>query len=233
MRQISDKVFAKEFLFNVEIANPLLPSPYAEYPFLVFENFLDDETCQEIIKQSSTDADTVDATLRSDSHTRDQKIRKTKIHTLSVTHQKYYDNAFDALRPEIEAFFSLSLSSATKTQVLEYTKGAFYKAHADDSSVLVSKSGEILGFKQVAPQRKLTSLLLLSEQVEVVKTAYQYSGGDLLFNYLQEVEGEILKLKAKMGTLIVFGSNPIYTHEVKPVTDGYRLTIAQWHDALL
>jgi SM-20-related protein len=33
--------------------------------------------------------------------------------------------------------------------------------------------------------------------------------------------------------LVVFASNPIYTHEVKEVKEGYRLTLVQWHDALL
>ena len=233
MKQISDKVFAKEFLFNVEIATPLLPSPYVEYPFLLIENFLDDETCQEIIDSTQVDADSVDAALRSSSNTLDKKIRKTKIHTLSPLSKKQYDTAFDALRPEIEAFFSLSLSNSTKPQLLEYTKGYFYKAHSDDSSVLVSKSGEIVGFKQVAPQRKITTLLFVSEQVEQPKTAYEFSGGSLLFNYFSGEDGKVLTLTPKMGSLIVFGSNPIYTHEVLPVTDGRRVSIAQWHDALL
>ena len=233
VRQISDKVFAKEFLFNVEIATPLLPSPYAEYPFLLIENFLDDESCQEIIDSTREDADSVDAALRSSSNTLDKKIRKTKIHTFSPLSQKQYDTAFDALRPEIETFFSLSLSSSTAPQLLEYTEGSFYKAHSDDSSVLVSKSGEIVGFKQVASQRKITTLLFVSDQVEDVQTPYEFSGGSLLFNYFSGEDGKVLTLRPKMGSLIVFGSNPIYTHEVLPVTDGRRVTVAQWHDAIL
>ena len=233
MHQISDKVFAEDFLFETEIATPLLPSPYEAFPFLVIENFLNEETCKEIIKSAQADNDATDAELRSNNETLDQKIRNTKIHKLTALHQKLYDEALNTIRPQIENFYSLSLTSSTKPQLLEYTKGSFYKAHSDDSSVLVDKSGNIMGFKQVAPQRKITTLLFVSEHSNRELSPYQFSGGELTFNYFKDSEGKELLLTPKMGTLIVFGSNPIYTHEVKVVEDGYRLTVAQWHDALI
>ncbi len=233
MHQISDKVFAEDFLFELDIATPLLPSPYEEFPFLVIENFLDENICKEIIETAKADSDATDAELRSSDETLNQKIRNTKIHKLTAQHQKLYDEALNTLRPKIEDFYSLSLTSATKPQLLEYTKGSFYKAHADDSSILVDKNGNIVGFKQVAPQRKVTTLLVVSEQGSDKLSPYQFSGGELTFNYFKDSEGQPLLFTPKMGTLIVFGSNPIYTHEVKVVEDGYRLTVAQWHDAIL
>ncbi|MEN8147901.1 MAG: 2OG-Fe(II) oxygenase [Campylobacterota bacterium] len=233
MHQISDKVFAEDFLFELDIATPLLPSPYEAFPFLVIENFLDEETCREIIDSAKTDRDAADAELRSSDKALNQQIRNTRIHELSSLHQRLYDEAFDTLRPQIENFYALSLTSSTKPQLLEYTKGSFYKAHSDDSSVLVDKGGNIAGFKQVAPQRKVTTLLFVSEQGKGDLSPYQFSGGELTFNYFKDSEDQALLLTPKMGTLIVFGSNPIYTHEVKVVEDGYRLTVAQWHDAIL
>jgi len=233
MRQISDEVFAEDFLFDVEIATPLLPSPYARLPYLVIENFLDDTTCKEIIDQAQSIHDSIDAQLRSDTRADNQKIRKTKIHTLSSYHQDLYDKAFDTIREEIEHFFALSLTQATKPQLLEYTAGSFYKPHSDDSSVLIDRSKNIIGFKQVAPARKITTLLFVSEYCESDPDAYHFCGGELAFSYFQNSEGQALHIKPKMGTLIVFGSNPIYTHEVKEVTDGFRLTVAQWHDGIL
>ncbi len=233
MRQISDEVFAEDFLFEVEIATPLLPSPYAKLPYLVIENFLDDATCREIIDQVQAIQDGSDAQLRSATHTDNQKIRKTKIHTLSSYHQDLYDKAFDTIREKIEHFFTLSLTQATKTQVLEYTAGSFYKPHSDDSSVLVDKSKSIIGFKQVAPTRKITTLLFVSEHCEKDPDTYQFCGGELSFSYFTNTQGEALIIKPKMGSMIVFGSNPIYTHEVKEVTDGFRVTVAQWHDGIL
>ena len=233
MHQISDKVFAEDFLFELDIATPLLPSPYEEFPFLVIENFLEESTCKAIIDEAKADSDATDAELRSGDQVLNQKIRNTKIHKLINLHQKLYDEAFNAIRPKIESFYSLSLTSSTKPQLLEYTKGSFYKAHSDDSSVLVDKNRNIVGFKQVAPQRKITTLLFISEQGDDKLSPYQFGGGELTFSYFKDSEGLPLLLTPKMGTLIVFGSNPIYTHEVKVVTDGYRLTVAQWHDAIL
>ena len=233
MHQISDKVFAEDFLFELDIETPLLPSPYEEFPYLIIENFLDEATCKEIIDSAKADSDTTNAELRSNNETLDQNIRNTKIHKLSPLHQKLYDEAFDTLRPQIESFYSLSLTSSTQPQLLEYTAGSFYKAHSDDSSVLIDKNRDIVGFKQVAPQRKVTTLLFISEHSDKVLSPYQFSGGKLTFNYFKDSESNPLLLTPKMGTIIIFGSNPIYTHEVKTVEDGYRLTVAQWHDAIL
>ena len=232
MHQISDKVFAEEFLFDLEITTPLLPSPYEEYPYLLVEEFLDEETCKGIIDDARVDSDTVKAALRSDDKSLNAKIRNTKIHKLSSTHQSIYSDALEKLRPSIEQFFSLSLTQSTQPQLLEYTKGSFYKPHSDDSSVLM-RDGKVIGFKQVAPQRKITTLLFLSEQADELTTPYQFRGGELTFSYFRDANDEPMLFTPKMGTLIVFGSNPIYTHEVKEVLAGYRLTIAQWHDAIL
>ena len=233
MHQISDKVFAEDFLFETEIATPLLSSPYEEFPFLTIENFLDEATCKEIVENAQSNSDVINAQLRSSDETLNQSIRNTKIHKLSTLHQTLYEKAFSAIRPQIESFYSLSLTSSTKPQLLEYTKGSFYKAHADDSSVLVDKNKNVVGFKQVAPQRKITTLLFLSEHSDKELTSYQFSGGELTFNYFKDEQENSLLLTPKMGTIIVFASNPIYTHEVKMVTGGYRLSVAQWHDAIL
>ncbi len=232
MHQISDKVFAEDFLFEVEIATPLLPSPYETYPYLLIENFLDEDTCKSIIDEAREDHDVTEAALKSNNNSSNTKIRNTKIHKLSTPHQHIYDEALNKVRSSIETFFSLSLTHATQPQLLEYTKGSFYKAHSDDSSVLV-REGEIIGFKQVAPQRKITTLLFLSEQADEITTPYQFKGGELSFSYFKDAQGKTITFSPKMGSLIVFGSNPIYTHEVHEVTEGYRLSVAQWHDAIV
>ncbi len=234
LRQISDKVFAEAFLFDLDIATPLLPSPYAEFPFLVIEGFMDELSCKAIVDAAKKAKNAKHAALLSRRKKLNQKIRKTKILTLSPAHKKLYTQAFNRARPEIEHFFSLSLTTSTDVQVLEYTPGSFYKAHADDSSMLVDlDDGKVVGFKQVSPQRKVSSVLFASEQSETVHTPYQFSGGELIYNYFKDEEGNTVMFRPKMGTLIVFASNPIYTHEVKTVTEGYRLTLVQWHDALL
>jgi len=227
MRQISDKVFVDASLFDLEVATPLLSSPYAIYPFLIIKNFLAPSICQEIITYCQEDQEATTAKLRSSKHGLDQHIRKTKIHQLTPQYLQIYEKALAPIRSQIERFFTLSLTQATGPQVLEYTKGSFYKAHSDDSSVLVDKEGHLKGYKQVAPQRKVTTLLMLSQ------AGSDFQGGALQFNHFKDDAGVLLKLSLDQGDMVVFGSNPYYTHEVFEVTQGYRLSIAQWHDALL
>jgi SM-20-related protein len=59
-----------------------------------------------------------------------------------------------------------------------------------------------------------------------------FSGGELLFNYLYDKEGSLVKIKPQAGDMVVFPSNPYFSHEVLPVKEGYRLTLVQWHDAI-
>ena len=232
MQQISDTLFAEDFLFDLEIATPLLPSPYAHKPYVQIANFLSDALCKEIISYCQSENDVTEAGLRSEKDSLNQKIRHTNIHKLSPSHLTLYNEALAKIRPTIEAFFSLSLTQATQPQLLEYTKGSFYKAHADDSSVLMQE-GLIKGFKQVAPQRKLTTLLFLSEPTQTTCDSFHYRGGELTFSFLKDAQGKTATLTPKMGTIIVFGSNPYYTHEVHKVQEGHRYSIAQWHDALM
>ncbi len=232
MRQISDKIFAEDFLFELDIALPLMPNPYNELPYLVIENFLDERTCQQIVNGIQKDNNAKGAALRSRSKKMNQRIRKTKIYKLKRLHAKLYADAFEKARPQIEAFFALSLTTATDVQVLEYTKGYFYKPHADDSSVLIDQDENIVGFKQVAPLRKITTVMFASRYDAAGTDNYSFNGGELTFNYFRDKEENAVILKPKMGSLIVFPSNPIYTHEVKPVQEGYRLTLVQWHDAI-
>jgi SM-20-related protein len=233
VRQISDKIYAEGFLFDLDIATPLMSNPYQEFPYLIIENFLDQQCCRQIINAVQCDNDAQSAALRGRKKRVDKSIRKTKIYTLMPVHRELYDRAFARERAQIEAFFALSLTTSTDEQVLEYTEGSFYKAHADDSSVLIDKEGRTIGFKQVAPHRKLTTVLFVSEHSDDVQDRYSYRGGELAFNYFHDLDGNVVTLKPKMGTLVVFASNPIYTHEVKEVKEGYRLTLVQWHDALL
>jgi len=233
MRQISDKVFAEDFLFEMEIETPLLPNPYQELPYLIIEDLFDEQLCRQIINTVQADNDAETARLRSRTKKLDKSIRKTCIHTLSAPHQALYDEAVEKVRPQIEDYFALSLTTSTAVQVLEYIPGSFYIPHADDSSMIVDEEGNIVAFKQVASHRKISTVLFVSEYSDEIKEGYHFNGGELAFNYFKDAKGETVMIRPKMGTLIAFASNPIYTHEVKEVNEGYRLTLVQWHDALL
>jgi SM-20-related protein len=125
------------------------------------------------------------------------------------------------------------MTLSTDIQVLEYKEGYFYVKHADDSSELIDENGDTVGFKCVAPERKLTTVLFAtSHQCNTQEGSECFSGGELLFNYFFNEKGEPVKIKAEAGDMVVFPSNPYFSHEVLPVQKGYRLTLVQWHDAI-
>ncbi len=241
MIQLSEHIFCEDFLENCDIENRFLPNPYGEYPFMLIEEFLTPEQCHQIttsMQRSNHAQDAMVKSLIKDSVVNpsvDQKLRKTKIHVLSEPHLSWYQQSFLKHQNKMESFFNLALTTSTKPQVLEYTKGHFYTKHSDDSSELINKSGKTIGFKCVAPNRKLTTVLFLSshETQKSDKSDISFSGGELTFNYLFDAKGNPIVLEPKAGTMVVFPSNPYFSHEVKPVQSGYRLTVAQWHNALL
>ena len=162
-----------------------------------------------------------------------EEYRKTNIYTLDTFYKKYYDTQFIQYKSVMESYFSIALTVSTEIQVLEYKKGYFYIKHADDSSEIVDKNKQTVGFKLVAPQRKLSTVLFASSHVtNADNEAHSFSGGELMFNYLYGIDGKPIKIKPEAGDMIIFPSNPYFSHEVLPVEDGYRLTLVQWHDAI-
>lgn len=237
MTQISNKIYCDDFLLNVEMPTKLLPNPYHDLPFLVIKNFLSSENCEHICDAIQESNNACDAKIRKSSdlvldEALKTDIRKTKIYDLEALYTNVYNSAFLEHKEKIEAFFSVVLTTSTQIQMLEYTQGSFYKAHSDDSNVLLKES-EIVGFLPVAPQRKVTSVLFLTEHDETLTTPYSFSGGELVFNYLYDETQQNVKLSPQKGDMVLFLSNPFFTHEVLPVKEGYRLTLVQWHDAIV
>lgn len=231
MHQISNFVFAKDELLEWNIPTKRLPHPYHDFPYLTIENFFTPEECQKITCFVVQDNAYEEAELRGKAL--DKTIRNTALHTLPSHLQRLYDERFEEVRAQIEAFFSLSLANSTKVQVLSYTEGGFYLCHSDDSSELRDKNGDTIGFKPVAPERKLTTVLFATSWTSNPTDTGHFSGGELLFNYLYDEDGNTITLRPKAGDMVVFFSNPYFSHEVLSVQKGFRLSLAQWHDALI
>jgi SM-20-related protein len=236
LTQISNKIFCEDFLTTLNIQTKILPNPYHDYPYMIIKNFLSDKTCNDITAYIQDNNNHIDAKIRKKNHLLNteilnQQIRKTKISKLNKLHEQLYSHSFLKHQKEIERFFCLVLSTSTKIQALEYTQGSFYKPHSDDSSVLLKKN-KIAGFIPVAPQRKLTTVLFTTSNNNKI-SKNSFAGGELVFNYLYHKNGINVQIKPQAGDMIVFLSNPYFTHEVLEVTQGYRLSLVQWHDAIL
>jgi SM-20-related protein len=231
MHQISNYVYAKDELLGLDIPTQRLPNPYHDFPYMVIEGVLTPQECRAITKSALDDDESVSAELRG--RALDTAIRKTDIHTLSSHHRQMYDNRFESLKSDIETFFALSLTSSTDVQVLGYEHGSFYLRHSDDSSELRDGNGHTVGFRTVAPERKLTTVLFTTSYTPHPTDSDHFSGGELLFNYLCDEHGNTITLRPEAGDMVVFLSNPYFSHEVLPVQKGFRLSLVQWHNALL
>ena len=232
---ISNNILCDASLFEMDIVTKRLPNPYYEQPYLYIEDFLSNALCQKIINRVQEESNFEQARLRSSGlaleETLDTSIRKTNIYQLNDYEKNTYTKRFKALQPSIEEYFSLCLTTASQEQLLEYKEGSFYKAHSDDSNMIIDEHHNIIGFDCVAQNRKLTTVLFLNGCEE--NTYCQFDGGELRFNYLYTKDFSQVKLKPQMGAMLLFLSNPFFTHEVLPVKKGLRYTLVQWHDAII
>jgi len=238
LRQISNFVYCDDFIADLRYETRLTANPYYDYPYLIIENFLSAEACAEIAAYTSEKSEGERALVK---HSQlgvvvpelEEDIRKTMIHQLPDLLLEGYRISFAHHQKRIEDYFSVALTTATDVQALEYTKGGFYIKHADDSNDVINSAGETVGFVQVAPARKMTTVLFATSHTVHGGEGLHFSGGELVFNYLYDAEGGPVRIRPKAGDMVVFPSNPLYSHEVLPVSEGYRLTLVQWHDAII
>lgn len=239
MQQISNHVFCDDFVLDLKLDYKLLPNSYRDYPYLIIKNFLPKSTCNEISNYAYNSSEVKKAKVKTRllgsvvNPSVDENIRKTVVHKLPKLYKNLYEQSFKLHQVEIERFFSVALTASTKIQTLEYTKGSFYIQHADDSNEFVNKDMKTVGYTQVAPRRKLSSVLFTTSHQNNSTDDYSFSGGELRFNYFFSKDGKQIDFIAEAGDMIVFPSNPIYSHEVLPIEDGYRLTLVQWHDGII
>ncbi len=238
MKQLSTYVHCDSLFDTIDIPHAVFSSPYKDYPYLIIKNFFSKEACK-VLKKSVRE----DLESKQKAEVRKKKkfgiieadivegYRKTNTGELNTYYEKYYAEQFNKYKSEIEAYFSVALALSTKVQVLEYTEGFFYVKHADDSSEIINKAKETVGFKIVAPQRKLSTVLFTTSHVSHADEEEEsFTGGELMFNYLYDSVGDSVKIEPEAGDMIVFPSHPYFSHEVLPVEEGYRLTLVQWHD---
>ncbi len=239
MQQISNYVFCDDFIADLKLETRLMPNQYHDYPYMLIKNFLSEPTCREITEYTSNASKIEQAKVKTTvlnsvvDPSVDESIRKTVLHRLPKKLTQVYDKSFKKHQAAIEGFFSLALTTSTTLQTLEYTKGSFYIKHADDSSELVNEANQTVGFVQVAPQRKLSTVLFATSHEKHKNNGLDFKGGELVFSYLYDKDGKQVVFYPEAGDMLIFPSNPIYSHEVLPVDEGYRLTLVQWHNAII
>ncbi|WP_457597618.1 2OG-Fe(II) oxygenase [Hydrogenimonas sp.] len=224
MVPLSEKLFADERVWGFDFPKWPMASPYAEYPFWLREAAADPEACRRATASLSEEA-ALPAALRGKEGV-SRKIRETLLLPFEGEVAAIYEGALARYRSEIERFFSVALTTASRPQLLAYGPGGHYRCHADDSGEIRDAAGGLIGYRKSAPERKITTLLFLGTQGE------DFTGGALRFCHLYDEAGEPVRLRPKAGMLLAFPSHPLFTHEVEPVVSGRRYAVAQWHDAI-
>ncbi len=238
MIQISQDIFLDEYVYNLNIQTAYLPNPYKTTPYFIIKNFLKPHELALFTKEIKMDDDAVVAKVKSEvihgvvKAKVNKEYRDTKIYSLEDKLYDLYRSRFFTYQKEIEDYFSVALTTSTKVQALEYKKGGFYIQHADDSNALIDKDKKIIGYTTVAPQRKFTTVLFATSHSEDPDGKFSFSGGELVFNFLKDKNKNEVVLKPSAGDMVAFPSNPYFSHEVKEVKSGYRLTLVQWHNAI-
>ena len=143
----------------------------------------------------------------------DKKIRNTKNLILSNKSESMTNVHFGMLIARVcidyikryEKDLNLSqfyIKGVHDIQLLKYETGGFYNWHTDHS-------GDV--------PRTISCILFLNDD---------YEGGELMF---QDPQGENeITIKPKSARLVIWPSNFMFPHTVKPVTAGLRYSIVAW-----
>lgn len=118
---------------------------------------------------------------------------------------------FEAVKPQMEEFFGVALSSCEEPQFLHYRAGDFFVAHQDGNTPLTRDDSR---------HRRVSVIVFLNEE---------YGGGELLFHGAYPDWQTRHAAPATPGALVAFRSET--THEVTPVTHGDRYTVVSWYRA--
>jgi len=170
----------------------------------VYENFIPNELCDEIIEEYRNDTEWAKSKVSSGL---EPEVRNCS--DINITVSKYsekgkkIDNDIcnymnKIVKEESQIFPELRIDQDSGYNLLRYTKGQFYKQHIDSSRRF---------------PRELSCSIILNDD---------YEGGE--FSFFDNIQ----KYKLKKGSVIVFPSNFLFPHQILPVTEGVRYSIITW-----
>lgn len=154
-----------------------------------------------------------------------EQARRTKYVRISSERRTTLEDRFQALRPEVEAFFDCQLDRCFGTQLLAYEPGDFFRAHQD-----VPHDPN----QPCAPEirrRKVSAILFLNAQAKNPKQG-EYGGGSLIFQGLLDgkgAQGSGISVVPEPGLFVAFLST--VWHRVDEVTAGTRYTLVTWFES--
>jgi hypothetical protein len=209
----------------------IFPDEESDFPVYIKENFLPEDLCDQIIT-NLLKSDMAGAKVFPD-ETYSKEDRVSYIFQLNE-HDKYlYEKAFVNIVPEIESFYKVKfIGEHEGSHAIVYSKGGKYGLHTDNCNPVFDQSGKKLtGWQLEKPRRIISTILILTDSTDTLKSKNQCQGGDLSFELLLDKNNEMLRFKARKGLFLAFPSHPCFSHQVHEVTGGFRASIVDWHYA--
>ena len=203
-----------------------------DLPFLMIKHFLSPSQCDQIMTDIHYNLKNANELVYSSTDINNSSsYRKVLIVSINSNYEKLYRSRWDYFQKNIESFFDGNYVSSEGFQTLIYTKGCKYKLHSDNCSHYYDQAFKFLKWVHDHPLRVISTVLFLSDYVDLVTDFNQFSGGKLKFNYLiNKVTNQNLLITPQKGLLIAFPSHPYFAHEVTLLKDGLRGTIVDWHN---
>jgi SM-20-related protein len=197
-----------------------MPPDASHFKLYLIRDFFDAHTCGEIIAElSAAEANAATVYGRGDAASVDERTRRAaRLLPAPATVEGVSRRLLDR-REEIGSHFGLQLSSCEEPQFLRYRVGDFFVAHQDGNTGMMQSERE--------QRRKISIVIFLNQHSETLQPEC-YSGGDLVFwEWRSGHDRGQFHLAGEPGTLVAFPSET--THEVIPVTEGERYSIASWY----
>ena len=198
----------------------IAPEAAAVFNLYQVKDFLDAETCSEIVAELRRSPEMPATTYgRSESAVVDVRTRKVaRISPSQVTIARVSKLLWER-RDEVGAHSGLLLGNIETPQFLRYQVGDFFVAHQDGNTGMLRLDRE--------KSRKISVIIFLNRQSETPELG-TYDGGSLVFSEWRpgRERGE-LRLAGETGRLVAFPSD--LTHEVEAVTRGERYSIVSWY----
>ena len=163
------------------------------------------------LKSSESSAATVYG--RTTSGSVDQHVRRTLRVKPSDETVELVTRRLRECREAVEKHFAVALNECEEPQFLRYREGDFFVAHQDGNT----------GLLRLDTERRLISTVIFLSRESAAPEPDAFCGGSLVFSDLHNS----FHMPAESGTLVAFRSET--THEVTPVTQGERYSIASWY----
>ena len=186
--------------------------------FLV-RQFFEPHWCERIVAEMKTGPSGA-ATVYGHTHSGaiDERVRKTiRVTPTPATIASVVQRLWSC-KAAIEKHFSVSVTECEEPQFLQYNEGDYFVAHQDGNT----------GLMRLESERRRISLVVFLSRESDEPGPNVHCGGSLVFTNLRApLDQSKFRLTGEPGMLVAFRSET--THEVTPVTQGERFSIASWY----